>query len=62
MTNGLPRYLTIGEAAELARVPPATVRYWCSLGRLPSYRPGRHRLIRSDVLVRFLEGDDQAVK
>jgi excisionase family DNA binding protein len=42
---------TLGEVANLLRVPPATVRYWRHQGTGPrSFRIGRHvRYQRSDV-------------
>ena len=49
------RYLLIVEAANLARVSPATVRYWIAKKRLRSVRPGRRRMVREDDLMAFLE-------
>lgn len=51
------RYLTISEAAEIARVPRKTLQAWVYAGRLKSTKPGRHRLVREDVLYAFLDGD-----
>ncbi len=51
-----PVFLLIEEAAEIARTSAATVRYWIMIGKLPSVKPGRRRLIRRDVLIRFIEG------
>ena len=31
--------------AEYFGVPVSTVRSWCARGRLPSVKPGRHRLV-----------------
>jgi excisionase family DNA binding protein len=50
-----PRYLTIEEAAELARTPVKSVRVWIYDGRLPSFRPGKRVLIRRDDLVALIE-------
>jgi excisionase family DNA binding protein len=52
-------YLTIEEAAELARAPEKTVRWWILQGRLRSFRPGRRVLIRRDDLLAFIEGKPQ---
>jgi len=51
------RYLLIVEAANLARVSPATVRYWIAKKRLRSVRPGRRRMVREDDLMVFLEAN-----
>jgi excisionase family DNA binding protein len=51
------KYLTISEAATFARVPIATVRHWVYTDQLPATKRGRHRLIREDAIVKFLEGD-----
>jgi excisionase family DNA binding protein len=48
--------LLIDEAAVIARVSPATIRYWIATKRLKSVRPGRRRMIREDDLLAFLEG------
>jgi excisionase family DNA binding protein len=48
-------YLLLTEAAELARVPLATVRWWVSQNRIRSYKPGRHRLIKRADLIAFIE-------
>lgn len=47
------RYLRVGEAAELLRLAPATVRWYALQGRLPAYRVGQgpgpgHRRFRFD--------------
>ena len=52
------RYLLVDEAAHIARCAPSTIRYWIRVGRLPSTRPGRRRLIRRDDLESFLEQPD----
>jgi DNA-binding transcriptional MerR regulator len=45
------RLLTITEAAEIARAPVATLRYWRHLGVGPrSFRLGRHVVYRADDL------------
>lgn len=52
-----PNFLTLAEAAEIARVSPSTVRSWVREGRLASSRPGRRILIEHEVLVTFLRGE-----
>jgi excisionase family DNA binding protein len=49
--NDLDELLTLGEVAELLRVPDATLRYWRHRGTGPeSFKIGRHvRYRRSDV-------------
>lgn len=49
--NAHDELMTIGEVAELLRVPVATLRYWRHLGAGPaSFRVGRHvRCRRCDV-------------
>lgn len=54
--------LFIEEVAEIARVSPATVRWWLRQGKLPSTRPGRRRLIRRDALSAFLAGEAKPLK
>ena len=45
------KLLTITEAAEIARAPVATLRYWRHLGIGPrSFRLGRHVVYRADDL------------
>jgi excisionase family DNA binding protein len=51
----MPFYLTYSEAAQLARVPQSTVRWWVATGRLSKYKPGRHPLVKSDELIAFIE-------
>jgi len=46
-------FLLLTECAELARVPVSTVRHWIAIGRLPSVRPGRRRMVRRDDLEAF---------
>lgn len=47
--------LLLVEVAEICRVPVGTVRHWIRLGRLPSMKPGRRRMVRSEDLQLFLE-------
>jgi excisionase family DNA binding protein len=51
-----PKFMTIPEVAEAARVPVNTVYAWIASGKLPSSKPGRRRLIREDVLDALLSG------
>ena len=39
--------------AEYFGVPVSTVREWVRAGRLPSVKPGRHRLVRLQDFERF---------
>jgi len=48
------KLLLVEEVAAICRVPVSTVRYWLFVGKLPSVRPGRRRLVREDELERFL--------
>jgi len=52
MDEGHDQLLTIGEVADIVRVPVATLRYWRHLGDGPhSFRVGRAvRYWRSEVL------------
>jgi excisionase family DNA binding protein len=52
------KFLTLAEAAELARVPRKTVEHWIYSGQLPATQRGKHRLVREELLVRWLEGED----
>jgi excisionase family DNA binding protein len=47
-------FLRIPDVAREAGVSVHTVRRWIWTGRLTSYRPGRHRLIRRADLEAFL--------
>ena len=49
-------FLTVSEAADLARVPTKTIQHWIYSGQLVATVRGKHRLIREGVLVAFLEG------
>jgi len=50
-------YLLIDEMATLARTSVGTVRAWLRTGRLPSVKPGRHRLVRKADLEAFMTRD-----
>lgn len=50
-------YLLIDEVATLARTSAGTVRAWLRSGRLPSVKPGRHRLVRKADLDAFMSRD-----
>jgi excisionase family DNA binding protein len=58
-------YLTSEQAAEICHVDPETVRRWIRSGRLPASPPvggsGR-RLVRRDVLDRFLAPQGEAAR
>jgi excisionase family DNA binding protein len=47
-------FLFLEEVASETRTPLSTVRYWILIGKLPSLRPGRRRLVRRTDLERFL--------
>jgi excisionase family DNA binding protein len=49
-------FLFLTECAAHARVPVSTVRHWIAIGRLPSVRPGRRRMVRREDLEAFLAG------
>lgn len=51
-----PEHLLLEEAARLARVSTSTVRYWVTIGRLPSTKPGRRRVVRRADLEALLAG------
>ena len=50
-------YLTTEEAAELARVTPATIRDWVKSGTLHERRAGQKLLIKTAELHAHLAGD-----
>lgn len=47
-------YLSVAEAAKLARVVPSTVRRWIRAGELTRHEAGSKVLVRRDELERFL--------
>lgn len=47
ISRGAQEYLTTHEAAELARVTPATIREWIKNGKLHRYGLGRGLLVRT---------------
>jgi excisionase family DNA binding protein len=53
----LSEYVNVEEGAAFAGVSISTFRYWIYCGRLDSVRPGRRRMVRRDVLQRFLAQD-----
>jgi len=48
-------FLTILEAAAIARAPVSSVRAWIYSGKLRASRPGRRVLVRRDRLIAFLD-------
>ncbi|HZT46018.1 MAG TPA: helix-turn-helix domain-containing protein [Gaiellaceae bacterium] len=48
-------FVSIVEAAEMLRVPRATIDGWLSAGRLSRVKAGRRTLLRRDELDAFLE-------
>lgn len=53
-------YLTVNEAAEVARVVPNTIRRWQRTGRLDKHWAGSAVRVRRDDLDRFLRGRRRA--
>lgn len=51
---GLPSYLSIKQAAEVAGVSDETVAGWLTRGELPTHWAGRRRRVRLDELERYL--------
>ena len=49
-------FITVPEAAELARVDPRTIRRAIADGRLRAFKPVRKILIREDDVVAWIEG------
>jgi excisionase family DNA binding protein len=47
-------FLRLRDVAERLGASIHTVRHWVRLGLLPSVRPGRHRLVRSEDVQRFM--------
>jgi excisionase family DNA binding protein len=50
-------YLTTEEAAEIARVTPATVREWIKTGALRERRSGQRLLVSASELHAYLAGE-----
>jgi excisionase family DNA binding protein len=50
-----PTFLTLVEAAAVARTAPATIRYWIWQGRLTAYKPGRSVLVKEAELLQLIE-------
>jgi excisionase family DNA binding protein len=50
-------YLTTEEAAEIARVTPATVREWIKTGALRQRRSGQRLLVSASELHAYLAGE-----
>jgi excisionase family DNA binding protein len=57
-----PRYLTLKEAADLARTQPETVRYWIWQGKLQGFKPGRLVLVREADLHALIEGSETSLR
>lgn len=53
----IPEFVTVDEAAQLARTGPSTVRHWIREGRLRAAKPGRRVLIERRALLALLRGD-----
>lgn len=50
-------YLSVAEAAALARVAPGTIRRWVRHGELTRHEAGARVLVKRDELERFLACD-----
>lgn len=48
-------FLKTREVARYAGCPFETARYWIKSGKLPSSRPGRHRVVERSELDAFLK-------
>jgi excisionase family DNA binding protein len=57
-----PRYLTLKEAADLARTPAATIRKWIWQGKLQGFKPGRLVLVREADLIALIEGSETSLR
>lgn len=53
-----PRYLRLAEASELCSTASETLRHWIWEGKLRSYKPGRHVLLREDELRAHIEAHE----
>ena len=51
------RFLTLEEAARIARTTVPSVRHWVRTGKLPAHRPGRRVLVERETLIAFLRGE-----
>ncbi len=51
-------FLFLEEVAAETRATLSTVRHWIAVGKLPSVRPGRRRLVRRADLERFLDASN----
>lgn len=53
-------FLTLPEAAEIARASVNTLRFWIREGRLPASKPGRRVLVERSALIAFLRQEAPA--
>lgn len=55
--------LTLEQAGELlGGTSPETIRHWIWEGRLKSYKPGKHPLVRETELLAFVEANESRAK
>jgi excisionase family DNA binding protein len=54
------RYLTLKQAAEVCATSPETIRFWCHVGKLPAFKPGRQVLVKEADLVALIEASNVA--
>ena len=53
------RYLSLREAAEIARVSTSTVRWWIRTAGLRAFKPGRRVLLAESDLHAFITAPNQ---
>jgi len=54
MSDATEELLFLDEVARSARVSVESVRHWIKVGRLPSVRPGKRRMVRRSDLETFM--------
>ena len=59
MEKALNEILTVGEAAELLRIPRSTVYKLAQLSKIPAQKVGRHWRFHRDTLVGWIAGKNQ---
>ncbi len=47
--------MTEMEAAEMAKVPVNTIRYWRQVGKLPSVKVGKHPMVWYSVFLKVFQ-------
>jgi excisionase family DNA binding protein len=54
--------LSLDEASEFIRTPKSTIRFWIWQGRLESYKPGRHLLVKEADLLDLVKSNETVSK